>query len=1020
MKCSKCGFDIPGDSGTCTRCGTPILKRGLTPTRYLKEDFEETQTFTYSPGDSFGDRYRIVEEIGRGGMGKVYKAWDKELDIHVAIKMIHPELLSKPDTIARFKKEIRIAREITHENVVRIYDFGEVDAVKFISMQYIDGKNLAELIHSSGPLGIETAISVAKQICYGLKAAHKQDFIHRDLKPQNIMIDQNGKVYITDFGLAKSMEEHGISASGIVMGTPQYLSPEQAMGEKADHRSDIYMLGIIMYEMMTGKELFTSETVIGYLQKHIQQKPTSPSTINYLIPPFFEKIILKCLEKEKSKRYRNVDELLKDLQKEKVTTGPIIFKGRSRRILKRIAAVSILFAAIASIIYLFITGPLPGSTDGRISVAIMNPKIMMGDKQSEQLGKTIQSLLITDLGQSPYFRVLPDNQLYDILKSLNKLNENNYSKGILEQVADRGNVDYIIKGKYTKVDKNSRFDLEIWKKGIKIPIYAKVKGNEGDDIFAFVDKITLKIKDKFFPKKVLPDDIDEQIGKITTTSPLAYKYYLEGKRYYWEGKYEESNEEFKKAIRLDPKFAMAYMMIASNCSYLGQFAQTLDNLRIAFDFKTRASERERYLIEAYYYKITKKSLQSALNTYQKLLDRYPNDEEGITEIGAIYRNQEEWNMAEEQFKRLLKINSSSEAAHLNLVFIYFSRGFHTQAENLLQNNRKVFSKLKCYHQNMAKLLLSKKEYELALMETKKAISMDPEEEYNIELKGYIYQSKGDFKKAESTYSELIDSDEPKAQSIGRLLMSNLFLIYGNYEKSIKEIEQGIAVCAKSSLEEGRLGFLLYLTYIYLRLNNPETAHKTLNQTFEIDQNFDFIDSFTIRKISLHFLGWTFLQKKKIKEAKDTARQLQQLIIDTGSEKKMRLYFHLMGLISLEEEQNLEAIEYFNKALLLLPNQVNVWDNTTFYLEPLATAYHKINNLEKAKEVYAKIQNSTIGNLRWGDIYSRSFYWQGKISQKLKMHKEAKANYNEFLRLRKDETPQSQETKDVLKQLEILN
>ncbi|MCI0471917.1 MAG: serine/threonine protein kinase, partial [Candidatus Aminicenantes bacterium] len=258
MRCSKCGLEIPRDSDTCTRCGTPILRKNDTPTRRIQKDFSLNTAIYFSPGDSFGERYKVVEEIGSGGMGKIFKAFDNELGIHVAIKMIRPEILSKPDTLARFRKEILIAREITHENVVRIYDFGEVDGVKFISMQYIDGENLADLIRTSGTLSSETAISIAKQICRGIDAAHKKDIIHRDLKPQNIMIDKNGKVYITDFGLAKSLQETGLSTSGVVMGTPQYLSPEQAKGDNVDQRSDIYTLGIIMYEMITGQELFVS------------------------------------------------------------------------------------------------------------------------------------------------------------------------------------------------------------------------------------------------------------------------------------------------------------------------------------------------------------------------------------------------------------------------------------------------------------------------------------------------------------------------------------------------------------------------------------------------------------------------------------------------------------------------------------------------------------------------------------------------------------------------------------------
>lgn len=1026
MKCSKCGFAIPRDINTCMRCGTPVIKKGFTPTRYIKEDFEDGPALSFSPGDSFGDRYRLVEEIGRGGMGKIYKAWDKELEIHVAIKMIHPELLSKPDTMTRFKKEILIAREITHENVVRIYDFGEMKGIKFISMQYIDGENLAELIHSSGTLSIETAIKIARQICRGMKAAHKQNIIHRDVKPQNIMIDKNGKVFITDFGLAKSLEDAGLSMSGIVMGTPQYLSPEQAMGERADQRSDIYMLGIIMYEMLTGKELFFSETVIGYLQKHIQQKPTSPSTLNLLIPPFFEKIILKCLEKEKSKRYRDVDELLRDLHKEKVASGTIFLSARSRRILKYIALTSLIVIAVAaSFYYFFLRKPGPPSgpliEDNRKSVAVMPFAISAGKKELGHWRETFQDLLNTELCQSKYFRVLSGRRLYEILKEMGILEKRIYTPGDLREVSARGKVNHIIDGKLIEMGKGFHVNVKIWDVASESEKPFKFKPVKNVESFPeLVDKIGKKIRETFLSPEERRTDFDEDIGKITTTSHIAYKYYLEGKKFYWEAKYQKSNKALEKAVKHDPKFTMAYRRMAINYGYLGQLKQKKEYNLKALELIDRVSERERYLILGAACELENPP-QKCIKNLQEFLEYYPDDEQGRSSLGAIYRNLEMWEEAEGQFWNVLKLNHKHQITYFNLVYIYFARGMYSEAKIILQKNKNIFPILDRYHRYMAHIFLFNRDYNLALLEVEKAFAQDPKNDANTELEGNIRHIKGDFGKAEDAYKELISSTNRNSQPKGCLLMSNLYLLNGKFERCKEEVNLGLKFCEKSSLEEDRAGLLCHKAYLNLRLNDKEAALTALNDAVKAIEELGFMDyySITIKKFAVHLKGWSYLQMNKMKEAKDTANQLDRLIRDTGNLKQRRLYYRLMGLICAKEGEIKKAIGYFEKAIPLLSYQVNDWDNRAFYLAPLASAYYRIKNFEKAKELYKEIQSLTMGRLRWGDIYTRSFYRLGKIYQYMGKAREAKDNYIEFLRLWKDADSGMSEIEDVQKQLTLI-
>jgi len=283
MKCPICRRENLEGAQVCSACGAP-LKRS-------PDDAEVgTQTLHISIpaldiGSTFAGRYHVLEDLGQGGMGRVYKVIDLEIKEHVALKIIKPEIVSDQKMIERFRNELKIARRISHKNVCSMYHLSKDErGIHYITMEFVPGENLKRLIQKSGPLPPAKAIAVARQICSGLAEAHRLGIIHRDLKPQNIMIDADGNARIMDFGIARSTQTQGLTVPSSIIGTPEYMSPEQIEGGEAEEASDIYSLGVILYEMVTGRVPFRGDTALGVAVKHKTEIPQDPKKMKRPLP----------------------------------------------------------------------------------------------------------------------------------------------------------------------------------------------------------------------------------------------------------------------------------------------------------------------------------------------------------------------------------------------------------------------------------------------------------------------------------------------------------------------------------------------------------------------------------------------------------------------------------------------------------------------------------------------------------------------------------------------------------------
>lgn len=1004
--CPNCTEINPEDSRFCRSCGAPLPSDHetlpyppLTPTP-AGSAAAPSSGLRFAPGAAFGVRYRIIEEVGSGGMGRVYKAEDKELGTTVALKMIRPELAADPAVIERFKTEVRLARSISHDNVVRIHDLGEIGGVKYVSMDFIKGEDLKSLIRLSGALSVDTALKIALQAGEALRAAHHKNIVHQDLKPQNIMLGADGRVFVTDFGLATLRAGSGAEdvPAGIV-GTPLYVSPEQARGAPADPRSDIYSFGVVLYEMLAGREPFRAATAAELARKHESEHPTAPSRFNPAVPAALEKIVLKCLAKKREDRYQSFEGLLAELRKLKPDSGGAPRKTLGRRLLPWIpAALFVLAAAIAG---LKLFGPReeqrPATSSlrsplKRFSIAVLDAVNYTGDPSLDYLSGLIQELLCTDLLQSRYIGVLSTDRLYSALADAERPGLPRHATEALERIAGEEGVEYFIFPSFMRLGESFRVDVKVRRAGAK-EIMDTAQA-DGDSVPSLIDALTPQLKSILrLSKAEIDADDDREVRQITTDSPQALREFMEGKRLYLERKFVESNRAFARAVNADPEFALAYNKMAANYFYMGDIANSRAQILKALELLDRLSERDRFLIQGFASALLDESPDKAIASYEQLLENKPGDEEGHILLGSIFRNLERWDDAEQQFEILLDLNPRSDLAIENLAFIRAGKGTPAQAVSLVQSHFAMFPRSSLLTGRLALLFMIQGRLEESRVELDAILHGDPPNDTARELEACLLQLEDKLEAAHDAFERLEESQDPVTACAGRQGVSQIALLRGGFARARKTCRLGLDLALKSGRRTDALFYNLFLARIELAQGRWADAAAAARAASDVASEIVYMPE---KKIALMLGGIAEAGAGRTAEAEAAAEALRELIDRTGCPTHARYLYALKAALALQAGSPAMAVEWQDKAVALLPGQIDKFDDHAPLYYDLGRMLEAAELPDKALAVYERLAALTTGRLRAGDRFALGFYRTGVISEARGEFARAAAAYRRFL------------------------
>ena len=1043
VPCPRCQAENAESSLFCSSCGAKL--EAAKEFSLLHTETMQTPIRELTSGSTFAGRYQIIEELGKGGMGRVYKVLDTKINEKIALKLIKREVASDRETIERFSNELKLARKIRHKNVCGMFDIGEAEGSHFITMEYVSGEDLKTVIRMSTGLTVGTVLSIGKQVCQGLAEAHSLGVVHRDLKPQNIMIDRGGNAKIMDFGIARSVREKGITGAGVMIGTPEYMSPEQTEAKDVDQRSDLYSLGIILYEMATGRVPFEGETALSIAIKHKTEIPKDPKSLNPHIPDDLNRLILKCLEKDKGKRYQTAAEIEAELDKiekgipttervvperKTLTSKQITVQFEPRRLIIP-AVILIAIVAIGIFLWKFLprkqAAPSPKIKD---SIAVISFENQTGDKAFDYLSKAIPNLLITGLEQRGGLYVVTWERMADLLRQMGEKDAETIDRESGFRLCRREGVEAIVLGSFVKAGDMFATDVKVLDVETRKMIKSASSRGEGADsiLRTQIDELSQEISAGIGADREKIEGEKAQVAEATTSSMEAYQYFLKGCEEYDKMYYEDARRSLEKATQLDPEFALAYLYLGGVQSESGNISARDEAVKKAKALAYKVTERERLYIEALYANVIEGNREAGNRFVQEITQKYPKEKMAYYWLGVFHRISGDNEMAIAEQNRALELDPDYGNAHNELGYIYLDlRDFDKSVEHFQKYaalNPKDANPL----DSLGEAYFQMGRLDEAIAKYKEALAVKPGFLTSNYCIAYIYALKENPAEV-MTWLETFIGQSPNAGWKGRGLAFKGFCQtwLGSLNKGLENLNKAYEMLGSVGDVASQAIINYHKAIIYLSRGKFELARKSNKEWFDVSVR-QYPKSETYYRFGhAGVLSLIELGEGKIDSAKaGVAKMMSPFPSFTSRQEEMGQFIADLCQAELLLAQGLpdQAIALFGKTLLPVPpglqDILNMLSyNTPFFKDVLARAYMKKGDLDRAISEYEKLVTFDPASRARFLVHPLLHYRLAKLYEQKGLKDKAKAQYERFLDLWKGADPGQPEVEDARKRLAAL-